>query len=309
MCSAEGAQRADRFDHAELRVGGGLTQVVEQLTGREPLALVVRDPSLALRDHARRQIEDHRRAPRDRDADRERVGAEARVAPAPRRHDRARDHVDEVHRDQARGHRHLGPGADAAQVVRVRERDDAAAVRLRSRDAEFHRLVADHLAEAGVAVEREQGGAVEFGRDVRVGRQPAFEERVRIARQHADAVRIVTGQVGLDQVLGDQLGLARRTAEAAHQLLHGGAQGFDMDRVHRGAHRGCLLRAQYRADRADQAVIAVPGRSGPSRPRRRARWRRCMSPPRRRPTTRARRRAAARARPACVRPHRCRACA
>ena len=100
-----------------------------------------------------------------------------------------------------------------------------------ARDAERHGLVADGLAEAGLAVEREQRAAVEPGQHGCVGLQAAFEKRVRVARQHAHAVRIVAGEVGLDQVVGDELDFARRAAEALHQLVHRSTQALDRDRV------------------------------------------------------------------------------
>ena len=50
----------------------------------------------------------------------------------------------------------LGPVADPAEVVRMRQADDADAVLLRPLDAERHRLGADHLAVALAAVERQQ---------------------------------------------------------------------------------------------------------------------------------------------------------
>jgi len=45
-----------------------------------------------------------------------------------------------------------------------------------------------------------------------VHREPAFENGVDVARDHPDAVRIVAGEVGLDQVAGDQRRLARLRA-------------------------------------------------------------------------------------------------
>ena len=55
----------------------------------------------------------------------------------------------------------LGPVADPAEVVRMGQADDADAVLpWRALDAELHRLVADHLAVALAAVEREQRAAV-----------------------------------------------------------------------------------------------------------------------------------------------------
>ena len=97
----------------------------------------------------------------------------------------------------------LRPLADPAQVMRVREADDADAVLLGARRAELHRLAADDLAVALAAVEREQRAAVLADRDVGVDREAAFEDRVDVARHHADAVRIVPAQVGLDEVGGD----------------------------------------------------------------------------------------------------------
>ena len=44
--------------------------------------------------------------------------------------------------------------------------------------------------------------------DVRVELEAALQHGVDVARHHADAVRIVAAQVGLDQVGGDLRGLA-----------------------------------------------------------------------------------------------------
>ena len=125
----------------------------------------------------------------------------------------------------------LGPLADTAQVVRVAQRHDAAAVALRTLDALRHRLLPDDLAEAGVAVQAQQRAAVVHGADIGVWLQAAFEVGIDVARQHADAVRVVATQVGFDQLVdhGGDFGL--RAAEAAHQQVHGPAQGFEGQRV------------------------------------------------------------------------------
>ena len=153
--------------------------------------------------------------PGERDADGHRIGAEARIGAAEGRDDRARDHVDEADRHQALGDRILGPLADAAQVVRVRERHHAHAVLLRAPDRDFGRLGADHLPVARLPVERDQRPAVELDHRVAVGRQAAFLERLDVARDHAHAVRVVPGQVGGDQVLGHQARLAGSLPPAA----------------------------------------------------------------------------------------------
>ncbi len=134
--------------------------VVDEGVRRQPLALVVGHAGLALGDLAGGEVEHDRLFARARDADAERVGAEARVAAAERRDDRPRQHVDEVDRDQAVVDALLGPVADAADVVRVGQADDADAVALGALGAQLHRLMAHHLAVAGVAVEGEHRAAV-----------------------------------------------------------------------------------------------------------------------------------------------------
>jgi hypothetical protein len=102
---------------------------------------------------------------------------------------------------------------------------------LRAGDADGHGLGTDHLAEAGVAIEPQHGPGIHHRLHVRVGVQPAFEIGRGIARQHADAVRIVAGEVGLDQVGGHRVHLVRLAAEAAHHQAHGGLQLVDGDGV------------------------------------------------------------------------------
>jgi hypothetical protein len=54
-----------------------------------------------------------------------------------------------------------------------------------------------------------------------VGHQAAFEVGIGITRQHADAVRVVAGEVGFDQVAGHGLHFGLAAAEAAHHQAHG----------------------------------------------------------------------------------------
>jgi hypothetical protein len=62
-----------------------------------------------------------------------------------------------------------------------------------------------------------------------IGLQPALTESLGVARQHADPVRVMSGQVSLQQVLGDELDLGGLTAEAAHQLADGSPQAVDWE--------------------------------------------------------------------------------
>ena len=148
----------------------------------------MRDAHLALRHGARRVVEDERRLPRQRDADAAGIGAEARIAAAVRRHARVRDDVDEVHRYQPVGYGHLGPVPDAPEVVRIAERHHARTVLLCALDRHLHGVAADHLAIAFAAIEREKRAGIERRLGMLVGREAAFEHRVDVARDHADAM-------------------------------------------------------------------------------------------------------------------------
>jgi hypothetical protein len=90
-------------------------------------------------------------------------------------------------------------------VVRIGQRHHAAAGLLRALDAQRHRLLADDLAVAALAVHGQQAAAIELHFDAGVRLQPAFEHRVDVARHHADAMRVVPAQVGQHQVVGDGL--------------------------------------------------------------------------------------------------------
>ena len=102
----------------------------------------------------------------------------------------------------------------------MRQTDDAYAMRLRALDAERHRLGADHLAVAALAVEREQRPLVGAHGDVAVDGQAAFQNRIDVARHHAHAVRIVAAQVGLDEVVGHAPGFGIGRAGGADDAAH-----------------------------------------------------------------------------------------
>ena len=62
----------------------------------------------------------------------------------------------------------------------------------------------DHLAEAGVAVEGDHGAGVFGDRGVAVELQKAAGVGFDIAWDHPDAMGVMPGQVGGDQMVGDQ---------------------------------------------------------------------------------------------------------
>jgi hypothetical protein len=137
-------------------------------------------------------------------------------------------------------HRLLGPLPDAAQVVRVGERHHAHAVCLRALDGDVGRFEPDHLAVARLAVERDQRAAVEFDLRMAVRLQAALLQRLDVARDHADAVRVVAGEVGGDEVLGDEARFARVAAAGGDDRLDGARERRGLKDVGAG-HRGRSL--------------------------------------------------------------------
>ena len=86
---------------------------------------------------------------------------EARLGAAERRHQRlVAVHVHPVGADHAGARALLGPMADAADMMRIGEADDADAVLLRALDADIHRLLGDDLAVAGAAVDHDHRAIV-----------------------------------------------------------------------------------------------------------------------------------------------------
>ena len=82
-----------------------------------------------------------------------------------------------------------------------------------------------------------------------VGHQALVAQRPDVHRQHADAMGIVAGQVGLDQLVGDQLGLARRAA----------ARGAD-----RAGQRVQGIMAEHRHPESPVAHAAAPAARTPA---------------------------------------------
>ena len=128
---------------------------------------------------ARGGVVEHDRVRRVRYRDAERVGRHARIGAAPGRDQRPRAHVDEMHRHHARRRALLAPLTDAAEVVRVGEPDDRAAVLARALDRDRHRLLADRLAEALAAVERDERAGVDDDAQLAVRHARARRARSR----------------------------------------------------------------------------------------------------------------------------------
>ena len=96
----------------------------------------------------------------------------------------------------------FGPMSDAPQVMRIFQTHDAHAVSLGPRDCDIHGLKRDRLAHASFTIDGEQTARVGDQLDLLVELEFIVQERLNVTRQHADAMRVVAGQVGADEVIG-----------------------------------------------------------------------------------------------------------
>ena len=211
--------QAERQDGAVGRVvhhagiGGGLAGGVDQQAFVHLHLLVVGDADLAHRHLAGGEVEHDRLLALARHGGAVGVGGEARLGAAERRHQRlVAVHVHPVRAHHAGARALLGPVADAPDVMGVGEADDADAVLFGALDADIHRLLGDHLAVAGAAVDHDDGTIILHDLCMMVTDAGARRGVLDIGRHHADAVAVVAEQVGQHQMVCNQPGLLGRAA-------------------------------------------------------------------------------------------------
>ena len=124
--------------------------------------------------------------------------------------------VDEVDRGHAGGCALLAIGADPADMGAVAESHHAGPRLTSAGDRTAHRLRRHRLAEATPGVEHEDGAAVAHRLDLLVGHEQAQLQDAHIGRDHADTVRVVTGEVGAHEVTGHLVGLVLAAAHRPH---------------------------------------------------------------------------------------------
>ena len=100
----------------------------------------------------------------------------------------------------------------------VADRDRAQARLPRLCDRKIHRFAADHLAVAELPVD--DGMARRFANDGRVpvGEHHAAGVPVEVLRHADDAMRVVSGKIGVDQMIADQASLPRPSDPAARNI-------------------------------------------------------------------------------------------
>ena len=103
----------------------------------------------------------------------------------------------------------------------IAQRHDAAALLARAVDSQGHGFLAHHLAETGIAVQTQQRAGIQQHAHPGIRFEVTLEVGSGIAWQHADAMRIVASEVGLDEVAGHGFDLGRVAAKAAHHQAHG----------------------------------------------------------------------------------------
>ena len=81
-----------------------------------------------------------------------------------------------------------------------------------ARRGDFHRLLADDLAEAEVAIDDDQRAAIACDASVPVRPHLARPQPVDVFRNADHAMRVVAHEARLDEMRGDDLGLARLRA-------------------------------------------------------------------------------------------------
>ena len=171
---------------------------------------------LAHRHAAGRHVEQERRLGGGAGhADADRIGGEARVAPAEGRHQPdVIHHVHEVERDEPGRAGHLAVGADPptwCEFARVttttpvsRLRSIAAAIASPATRRPNPRWPSN-MRKAPSSFTAFDGG---------VGDDEAFLQVPHVVRDQADAVAVVAGEIGVDEVRGDEVGLGGLAAAA-----------------------------------------------------------------------------------------------
>ena len=213
LVSTERKDGAGRIGVKGLGVLAGAALGVDDGARRQRLPLVEGDLDLSLGDGASGNVEDDRRPILDRDPHRDGVGGKAPVDPSKGgREDTEAARVDEVKGDLACPRGQERPFADPSKVAAVSKGQDQNAVLFALRDGKAHRLLANHLTEAELAVHHGQHLGLEDHFHALVGPDHVLLEEVDVVRHADDAVGVVSREVRFDQVMGDPLGFGGKRA-------------------------------------------------------------------------------------------------
>ncbi len=234
LVAAERQQRTGMVAHETGRIRGGVAGIVDQAALGHLHALVEGDAGLAGGNGGGRHVQQQGGAVGARHRRAERVGAEAALAARPGRlRRRVVGDVDEGGEGAAGPGGQLAIGADPPDMRGIAQRQHAGAQLLRAGDGAAHRVGRHALAVAAAGVDHQQSAGIQHRFRRLVGHQQPVVEQPHIGRQHADAVAVVTGQVGAHQVVGDFCGLVFFAAHPAGDQMGEGIEGLGGEGRHR----------------------------------------------------------------------------
>ena len=155
----------------------------------------------------------------------ERIRTEACFGAAIRRNKRTElVDVDEMDRYHARGGGLFAVRADAPEVATVGDRVHAQTVLAGAFDRHFGRFVARSLTVAEIPFELQDGSGVFDDSGRRIGTEPTCLQVVGVHGDHADAVTVVTAQVGKHHMVGDDPGFGFVASRGGEEVLRDGTQ-------------------------------------------------------------------------------------
>src|ERR1043166_1748032 len=139
-------------------------------------------------------------------------------------------------------------------MMGVAQRDHCHTLSLGPGNAEFGSPLRRHLPIATLSVIDDEGALVLHHPPWLIGLEAATVQMPEISRQHPHAMAVMTAQIGLDQVIGDDGRLASLAAPGAKDPDHRTAERFD------GNEHGINLGAMKRDGQAGDAwpILAWP---------------------------------------------------
>ena len=103
---------------------------------------------------------------------------------------------------------HFGPRADPPEMAGVANSQSRHAMRRGARGGDLHRLPADDLAKAEIAIDDDQRAAIADDPRMPVRPHLARAQPIDVFRNADHAVRVVAHQARIDEMRGDDLGFA-----------------------------------------------------------------------------------------------------
>ena len=141
--------------------------------------------------------------------------------------------IDEGGKRAAVARGQFGIGADAADMGRIAQRQHASAKFPGTSDGTADGIGGHALPVATASVDHQQRAGVKHSLRRLVGDEQAVGQKPHIGWQHADAMRVMAGEIGAHQMIGDFGGLGLIAAHPASDQVGDGAQCARLKGKHR----------------------------------------------------------------------------